>query len=266
MSNEQLKDWRGFVITEEIRQGLIKKDKSAIDKFYLDNYDNFCRLALVYFRKHPMNKLRVEDLVDQLYLDLYYLNFSSASYFVYGVFANSFTYCDMGGYSYIIETNSKYKDFRYSNIYSFTFDKPIGDDGITLGDFMSSKLLPSFVNYRIAKRKELLINKILDFLKTILNPRELQYMEMYLYGYAHEYARREVGYKSTRSTFEIYWKLRFKYKEIIAYLSSLGYDLSYYAELIPDKIEEEKARKAARYQYACEYRKAKRLERQAQGV
>lgn len=245
IENESLQNWKGFDITESIRQGLIAKDKTAIDTFYINNYDKFRAMAFTYLRSHKNCISTLDDLVDQLYLDLPYLNYSSCNYFVYRVYEHSFRHCSHGGYAYLVETNSKYKDCSYSNIYSMCFDRPVdGDSNTTVGEMFCSRMQASCVEYANAIAEEKFINKLLDFLKSILNSKELRYIKMYLEGYSPEYARREVGYTCSHSICDIYIKLRLNYDKILNFLDNNGIDISYYKSLVPDKLEEYKARKA----------------------
>lgn len=123
---ERFDSWN---ITPEQFEKIKVKDKESINKFYFDNLKHFENLARSYKTqclKISGTSYEVEDMLQQIYLDLFYIDFSVERIFSYEVI-NILYYFNYGGYAYITTSNRKLLLSRYRQQPLYVIDAPPQD-------------------------------------------------------------------------------------------------------------------------------------------
>lgn len=229
MSNKQLKDWRGWIITAEQIEAIKAHDREAINKFYFDNEKRFSKSAMNY----SVEKSFIErgafydyrDYLQQLYLDLPYLDYSSAKNFRYSIFNKSFYNANKGGLAYLVETKSKYLSYDYGQTYNNTYlivdapaiNKSNEDSNKYLIDYLASS--PSAEEVVFSEEDSL--EELKDLLLTFLTPKEYQYYLYYYRGLTPSVILERFGISKSTDA-QVKMKLRLHFKEIIKALDDLG--------------------------------------------
>ncbi len=237
MQNSLSNDWLGWKITdkqaEEIRQG----DKNAINKFYFENLKRLRAFALSYLRRQRKKTVSLEDLLQNLYIDLYYFKRQNGEVVTNGLLLSrfvwaSFRFCEFGGLLLLSQNNPKI----LCNVRTYTCDT------------LSLDTPPKFSNqeenektnydYIVAPEIEDIpqqdFENVENVFKDLLPPKQGEYMKYLIYGYLPKNicflmgCSRVDGYANlARKT------LRKYYVQILERLNALGYDTSFYKNLEP---------------------------------
>lgn len=169
--NVVMQDKGAWQFTEEQIKLIKNNDIDAITKFYFDNY------KIIYFMAHKFVRGRkrmgnfsymVEDLLQQVFVDIPYYNFSSRVGLYYGIVKGSFLRCYEGG---ILSSQEKF--ISYAKILSI--DTPINDKSNSnyLIDCYSTFDDPINILEEITDREQK-DKRIIEFLeKTIKNRKDL---------------------------------------------------------------------------------------------
>lgn len=270
MSNEQLKDWRGWIITAEQIEAIKAHDREAINKFYFDNYNHLYGMAFNYVYKrrvlHKQYAYEVEDVIQSLYVDMPNLVFNKgAAYFVKSMYHDSFARAPFGGKACcntrIYENNNKLNTLSI-------FDEK--SEGFLLLETLTSNNVDYYDLENFNERK------ILEFIKPYLTAREFSALEQFVDGYSYTHIASSVGGKGELSQLlnNVRYKLYQNWESLINYLISLDLNgLEKYRDIKPaiyfDVVEREQKRRRRRAEAERarrEKRKALELQRVFEGV
>ena len=264
-----MKEW---IYTPEQAEAIKNGDISARDKFFNDNFDRIKGMAYIYARaRHDMGQYQYEawDMINQLYLDLPYMDFRSYAQLTFAVKNASFWCSVYGGMSWFKENHINGTDRARRGLCDLCLDAPIDDDGVCFGDLLDNGEIPLDEQIEEKLKPDYLpeIRRILA--RYIKNQKHIDFL-MYLFeGYGQNEALRKLGHKGHRySLNELRPKLLSHYAEIVADLvavgcvSALPYVGRTPAEKMPEKrfklSEEERAK---RNEWQRKYREKKRLEK-----
>lgn len=97
----------GWIITEQQAKDIKANDINAINNFFNDNIKLLKHYLYKYYYNSPLcdNALLIE-VINQMYCDLPYLDYSSCPSFISSL-KHSFFFFQYGGYSYLRENNNK---------------------------------------------------------------------------------------------------------------------------------------------------------------
>lgn len=172
--NAVMQDKGSWQFTEEQVKQIKNKDIDAITKFYNDNY------KIIYFMAHKFVRGRkrmgnfsymVEDLLQQVFLDIPYYNYSSRAHLYYGIVKGSFLRCYEGG---VLSPQEKF----ISGAKMLSIDTPVNDkpNSNYLIDCFSTFDDPLIILEETKDRQQK-DKQIIEFLeKTIKNKKDLNKM------------------------------------------------------------------------------------------
>ena len=240
-----------FKYTQEQAEKIQKGDNEAINKFWNDNYETIYYIVKSYYNKTYLGRgtlmLDLEDFIDQVYLDLPYLNYENQALLSYSLRVYSLNAVDLGGLDYLKRTSQKLlsapKQYnRYYKCESLTYtDDETGEElnklDLYYSDISAEKAY--FLSQRFGTT-----NKILHFVSNFLSPAQVDSLKYILSGYSSNYVNKYV-HKGTCQFMRR--KLIFAYPQIKDFLlSELDYHpLKAYDEewnLLIRNCEEQKAR------------------------
>lgn len=220
-------DMYGWKITEEQITSIKNKEIEAINNFYFDNEERLRKCAMRYASERNFYKKGVycdiEDLMQQLYVDIPYLDYSTGRDLSFSIFRYSFYFCDKGGYAYLKETNSKYLFYDYSSGYDSTYlivDAPANngeESEIYLLDYIASS--PSVED--VVLNSDDCLEELKDLLLTFLTTKEYQFFLNYYRGLKPSVIFERFGMSPFFDS-QVKMKLRLHCKEILQALDNLG--------------------------------------------
>lgn len=267
-----MKEW---VYTQEQAQAIKNGDITARNKFFNDNYDRIRGMAYIYARsRHDLGQHQYDakEMINQLYLDLPYMDYRSYAQLTHSVKNASFWCSVYGGLSWFKENHINGTDTKRRGLYEIRLDQPISEDGVCLGDLLESGDLPLDEQIEEKMKPDYLpeIRAILG--RYIKNTKHIDFLLYLFEGYGQNEALRKLGHNGHRySLNELRPKLVSHYAEIVADLVKVGCVSAFsYVGRVPTEQKEEKhfklseEERAKRSEWQRIYRARKRQERNAQ--
>ncbi|MBQ7907571.1 MAG: sigma-70 family RNA polymerase sigma factor [Clostridia bacterium] len=222
-----------FIYTAEQAKAICEGSVAARNKFFSDNYQAIRRMCTRYYREvYKRNGysggLETDDFVNQLYLDLPYLNWENPALLTHTMRKRSLYHCRFGGLCYLMTSNSKvlknasYKPLRDSeSIYG------VGEDGKEF--FKPDKMYfePSPEEKLDEEQRE---DKILEFVSSFLTPKQTEICKLVLEGYSPTKAAEllklggSVRVRMVKSLRQHYFEIKEFLARELDYLASPSYD------------------------------------------
>ena len=238
--------WGYWQITDEQAAAIVKGDRNARDKFYMDNLKlirgmavNFCAKRNSWCKYRYIAELSADDLVQQVYLDIPYLSFDNGRRLSYYMVARSFRYAYYGGFSYLREQG---QNFRPPTLL-FLLDhltKNDEDDGKPMLDFLASS--PSAAEEYDALRRIDYTPEIKTMLARFLSPKECVFMSYFIEGYDYTTILEKMNIKQGGALrVSAIDKLKVRFQEVLKILAAAGCIVSGYPD-IPAGLEQAAAR------------------------
>lgn len=248
-----------LTITEEEGQAIKLGNLTARNIFFFKNYEALKKIVHHYLFQcsNYLESYDIEEYLNQIYIDLPYLNYSSKTYFNYLLYHEILPRVKRGGYSYIYETNSKLLSQNYPMIeaQSLYYEHDDGDVEL-ITDILGMSSGDDPQNEFVCDKHELRANKIMSFCSRYLTQRESEVLQLYLDGYSYLQIE-DKGYKCVGpSMLQIRKKLIEHFFELKKYMyDELGFSISrIYDPIVDDmrlkiQLEKEKKRLKQREQY-----------------
>lgn len=253
------RDFRGWIVTVEQVNRIKAKDYEAALQFYTDNYDRLQNMAKRYVAiknaKDISNIYNVTEMLNQLILDLPYLQWDNALTLTCSIRLLSFMWSPYGGYAQRKENHLPVRKLQSEgqkyglcvdlNHDACSLDEKIhgvGDErAVTLGDTIVADETYN-ADYYITRNNLLDYNSsdIVALLRDLLTSKQARCLELMLKGYPNERISKELGYKDCSSTVcRVKDILILNYQEIIKRLRALGFDnVEKYINVVPVGYQE----------------------------
>ena len=176
MSNEYLPEWKPWKVTAEELEKLREKDRTILDKFYLENLTTLKNCAIHYYnsRGNLASFYNVDDMVQSIYLYLMRLDFSNPKLFKHTL-NQGFYYSAFG----CIDSVRYFRcDTEARNLFFHTYtilDEPLFDDtGRTRVDVLPGGLSPytELMNELERRRQDKLEADLELILRRIFTPAQ----------------------------------------------------------------------------------------------
>ena len=188
MSEEYLKEWGNLKVKAEELPKLQRKEKEAIDAFYLENYDYFIGCAKNLYIRNPamMKQCDYEDVLQDIYANLFDVSFDSPRLFSHSL-QKLLPYTAYGGWwNQKNIQHSVFCSLRKLPKVELNLDEPIADDTErTFKDLLTDKETPhtAWMKERERRRQDIIEKKSEELLRRILCPN---YFKRWQAGAMHE--------------------------------------------------------------------------------
>lgn len=172
---------KGYKVTAKQIEQIKLKNVDAIRAFFLDNFEKLSNFIAKYYKKSKLfgyNHGSYDEFLNQLYIDLPYLNYDCHRLFVASVYNNSCYFLHFGGYCYIREENIKLTQsvYRHRDDVGISIDACVDDDGEALY-FLESRFSTPF-NYNEGYHYYIM-NEVFKVLKSNLSHKQRLFFKHY---------------------------------------------------------------------------------------
>ncbi len=215
-----------LIYTPEQAEKIVAGDIEARNKFYFDNYELLHILATAYVMNRSSSMgggcdfFEIDDLMNQAYLDLPYLNYKTVGCFIFGLRNLSFRLSYFGGYSYMRENNCLRVQTGYLQIPTMSTDVMNGESEClpVLDLFCSCSPFDEFFDHADNFDYAPALRSILA---RYLKPLQVEFVLLVCEGYSQAEACRKIGARSM-SFSALSKRLRAHYAEIVDKLLAFG--------------------------------------------
>ena len=174
-----------YIYTDKQAQAIKNGDIEARNKFYIDNYKKLRSEAITFAKRYGIVNFELEEALQQVYLDLPFMDFSTPDALSTSIFYNSFRNVLFGGYSYLLEHNKKILGHSVNrpsrNFSIYQQDEENGED-LFLPDLLGCCENSPEEQY-IEKNFNVNLQSVYDFLADKLSEKQCVLFRYLLNGY-----------------------------------------------------------------------------------